>query len=294
MRVIFAICIAILLMPVSGLACDVDGDEACSEHDVRTMKQVLPEREIAEISLITGSNFPPFTDASWPQQGMLTELVTTALSVSPDPVSFSVAWQENWSDDLAPRLISKDFDMGFPWFRPDCENFSSDHQSCAAFHFSDSLIDLAILLFVSSESPMAFDQDSDIFGHKICRPAGFYTHDLDRAGRRWISNGHIVLEQAATPEACFALLSKGLVDAVAMNEFLGARTVFHMGLGDSVIALERPISIEGLHVVISKSHWRGTSHMYRFNAGLRALKDSPDYGEIVNRHLSFFKEHLER
>jgi polar amino acid transport system substrate-binding protein len=41
-------------------------------------------------------------------------------------------------------------------------------------------------------------------------------------------------------------------------------------------------------VVISKRHWRGTSHLYRFNAGLKALKKEGRFEEIVARHLEQF------
>ncbi|MEP6068335.1 MAG: ABC transporter substrate-binding protein, partial [Paracoccaceae bacterium] len=72
------------------------------------------------------------------------------------------------------------------------------------------------------------------------------------------------------------------------NEFLGAQKLHAMDLLGTIVPIDRPLSIQGLHVVISKTHWRGTSHLYRFNAGLRALKESDRYREIVNRHLSLF------
>jgi polar amino acid transport system substrate-binding protein len=45
-------------------------------------------------------------------------------------------------------------------------------------------------------------------------------------------------------------------------------------------------------VVITKKHWRGTTHLYRFNAGLAALKQSDRYNEIVSRHLNIFWDRL--
>ena len=53
-----------------------------------------------------------------------------------------------------------------------------------------------------------------------------------------------------------------------------------------------PLSRESLHVIISKTHWRGTTHLYRINAGLGALRDSGRYNEIVSRHLELFWEQV--
>jgi polar amino acid transport system substrate-binding protein len=84
------------------------------------------------------------------------------------------------------------------------------------------------------------------------------------------------------------LLAAGEVDAVTVNEFLGLSKIHEMGLGGIVRPVRRPLSIEGLHVVISKRHWRGTTFLYRFNAGLADLKASAQYDEIISRHLTLF------
>jgi polar amino acid transport system substrate-binding protein len=65
-----------------------------------------------------------------------------------------------------------------------------------------------------------------------------------------------------------------------------------MGLRGAVVPLDKPLSVEGLHVVISKKHWRGTTHLYRFNAGLAALKKSDRYAQIVSKHLGEFWDQL--
>jgi polar amino acid transport system substrate-binding protein len=64
--------------------------------------------------------------------------------------------------------------------------------------------------------------------------------------------------------------------------------MFELGLSERVAALQRPLSIQGMHVIISKKHWRGTTHLYRLNAGLATLKQSDRYNEIVSRHLAHF------
>ncbi|MEL6464013.1 MAG: transporter substrate-binding domain-containing protein [Pseudomonadota bacterium] len=251
----------------------------------------LQQEAEAEIKLVTASNYAPFTDLDWPGQGMLTELVNAAFEATPNPLTYSIEWENDWSKHLFPMLDSKAFDMGFPWFKPDCDGNPSNER-CANFHFSDPLVDLVILLFARSDDPLPFEVDSDLHGKTLCRPAGYFTHDLDRADRRWLTDGLVTLKQPPTPDDCFAMLIAGEVDAVALNEFLGVQKMFEMGLTEQVAPLSRPLSVEGLHVLISKTHWRGTAHLYRFNAGLAKLKQSDRYNEIVSRHLALFWDQI--
>ncbi len=245
----------------------------------------------AEMTLLTGSNYAPFADRNWPGNGMVTELVNAALELSPSPVPYAIGWEDDWSQHLFPLLAEKKYDMGFPWLKPDCEA-DPQNERCAHFHFSDPLMDLPIMLFKQAASDFAYDSDADIPGRSLCRPEGYFTHDLDRPDRRWLTDGAITLVQAESPEACFAALMDGKVDAVTVNVFLGARKILAMGLRGKVVPLDKPLSREKLHVVISKTHWRGTTHLYRVNAGLQALRASGRYNEIVSRHLGIFWEQL--
>lgn len=260
----------------------------CPEGTVNTAPDPTPLRQSdAELTLVTATNYAPFTDWNWPGHGMITELVNAALEESPSPVPYAIVWENDWSKHLSPMLDEKQVDMGFPWFRPDCDN-NPQNMRCANFHFSDPLVDLVILLFARADGSMNFETDDDVIGKTLCRPAGYFTHDLDVPGREWLSKGLITLVQPDTPDACFKMLVAGDVDAVAVNEFLGVEKMFELGLSDKVAPLPRPLSIQGMHVIISKKHWRGTTHLYRLNAGLAVLKQSDRYNEIVSRHLSHF------
>ena len=245
----------------------------------------------AELKLLTGSNYAPFTDRDWPGQGMVTELVNAAMEATPAPVTYSITWEDDWSKHLFPKLDGKEFDMGFPWLKPNCEQ-TPNNERCANFHFSDPLVEILILLFVNENSDFQYNSDEDVLGKRLCRPDGYFTHDLNRPGREWLSKGLITLVREDSPQACFEALRRGAVDAVTLNVFLGAQTIEAMGLRGQIIPLEKPLSTEGLHVIISKKHWRGTTFMYRFNAGLAALRGSERYSQIVSKHLSVFWDQI--
>ncbi|MGR3435185.1 MAG: ABC transporter substrate-binding protein [Shimia sp.] len=247
--------------------------------------------EGAELKMVTGGNFAPFTDQDWPGQGMITELINAAMEATPEQITYSIEWEDDWSQHLFPMLADKQFDMGFPWYRPDCSQDPSNER-CANFLFSDPLVELLGLLFVTADSRMTFDSDADILGKTLCRPAGYVTFDLEQPGREWLTKALITLETPPTPADCFDLLMEGRVDAVALNEFTGWATINEAGLRGQVRPLANPLGVEGLHVIISKTHWRGTTHLYRFNAGLRKLKESDRYDDIVSRHLGVFWDRM--
>ncbi len=251
-----------------------------------------PTQVEAGLTLLTGSNYAPFADRDWPEQGLATELVNAALELSPSPIPHQIAWEDDWGQHLFPLLDQKSYDMGFPWQMPDCDA-RPDTERCARFHFSDPLMDLPIMLFKRANTGFSYESDADIPGRRLCRPAGYATDDLDRADRRWLTEEAITLVQPDTPEACFTALMAGEVDAVTVNVFLGANKIVTMGLRAEVVPIDLPLSNEKLHVVISKSHWRGTAHLYRINAGLDALRKSGRYDEIVTRHLEIFWDQLD-
>ena len=262
----------------------------CSLEDLTPDNTPLQDPN-AEMKLLTGGNNAPFTDQKWPGQGIITELVNAAMEETPDPVSFSISWEDDWSKHLFPLLDSQKYDMGFPWFRPGCE-YEPGNKICQSFHFSDPIMNLLILLYVRNDNTFAYESDEDIWGKTICYSQGYYDQQLDGNNRGWLKRGLVTLVKTESAADCFKLLALGDVDAVAVNAVTGAKTIQDMGFEGSVKALSRPFSEQSLHVVISKKNWRGTTHLYRINAGIAVLKASGRYNQIIFRHLGLFENSL--
>jgi polar amino acid transport system substrate-binding protein len=249
------------------------------------------QQDNAQIKLLTGSNYAPFTQKDWVGGGMFTELVNASFESAPNPLTFSIKWEDDWSKHLFPMLDGKEFDMGFPWARPNCE-LDPTNERCANFHFSDPVFEVLELLYTKADSTRVFADDSDIHGATLCRAKGYFSHDLEENGRLWLTNNLVELVRPATPADCFKLLAEGKVDFVAASEFLGPSTIATLGMEGQFKAMERAVSSSGLHVIISKRHWRGTTNLYRFNAGLEALKKTPRYDQIVDRHWQIYYDIL--
>jgi polar amino acid transport system substrate-binding protein len=242
-----------------------------------------PERQEVEINVLAIGGPGPFVGRGLPEMGLIPELVTTALELSPSPVSHAVSIGDDPGQQIE-LLASATFDMGVPHARPDCEATPGD-RLCRGFHFSDPLIELPMMLFVRADRQFPFRGDADLQGKALCRPEGAITHDLDAGARGLIADGRITLVTAPGAEACLDKVLTGEVDAASLDLFTGGSLLLDKGWRDRIVPLERPVSVVGLHVIISKSHWRGTTHLYRLNAGIARLRQEGRYDEIVARHL---------
>lgn len=237
----------------------------------------------ADLRFVTATQLPLLTDQQGPGGGMLTEVVNAVMEATPNPVPYAVIWDEDRGRHAA-ALEAMEADMGFPWRRPDC-NAKADHPQCSGYFWSEPLFVLPVQLFVTQGGGMSFASDEDLEDKTLCLAETDEAPWLDGSGRNLLADGHVTVTRAADFNACLDLLVAGDVDAVPQDIFSGVDQVYQRGLRGQVTALERPIGTESLHVVISKSHWRGTTHLYRVNAGLAAIKASGRYDEIINRHL---------
>lgn len=254
-------------------------------------QRALPGAEGKAVKLLSGGNYRPFTNRERDDGGMISDILNAALTGGEAPFeSVGFAWENDWSKHLEPLLAQRDYDLGYPWLKPDCEA-NPDHFRCANFRFSEPLFEMLVVLFVDKSDPIEFEKDSDVIARVLCRPKGYYTHDLEKDGRNWLSHKKITLRQPDSIDACFRMLVNGGVDAVALNEFTGRSAMHRMGLQDQVeIVKTRPLSVEGLHVIAHKDHPRSKELIREVNKALGALKESGRYDEIVDRHLSAYWE----
>lgn len=60
-----------------------------------------------------------------------------------------------------------------------------------------------------------------------------------------------------------------------------------LGLKDQVEVVQgRPLSIEGLHVLVHKEHPSADALLSTINGGLDAIKLSGAYQQVIDRHMS--------
>ena len=195
---------------------------------------------------------------------------------------------------MNPLLLTRAFDVGFPWARPDCEGATTLDQSsqfrCQRFFFSEPLYEVLTGLFVRNNSKVKSLRRDDISGMTLCRPAGYPIHELDKDGRNWVKDGIVTLMRPPSVDECFRLLDTGAVDGVVEAELAGRASMTSLGLGGKVRMIDQPVALTTYHVLISKSHPHARTILYYINASMERLREQGEYDRIIERHLGRFWE----
>jgi polar amino acid transport system substrate-binding protein len=241
-----------------------------------------------QIELLTASGYPPFTDPKLPNRGMATEIVSRALEMS--DARYTIDWIDDWSAHLSPLLEKHKYVMGFPWLKPDCDR--KDELSpemamrCNFLWSKDPIFRILVVLFKRSDNPENPSAPDQLHGKTLCRPAGYYTFDLEQQGL--IPGDSIALRQPDKVDDCFDLLMEGKVDFVTLNMFTGEEAIRRMELTDFVESMEDLATTQGLYVVSHQTHPEGVIFMNRFNKGLSDLEKSGELSKIQSKHLANF------
>jgi polar amino acid transport system substrate-binding protein len=251
---------------------------------------------VRRIEFLTAEGYPPFADRTLPNGGLILDLLSASMNLvkqqSRGTFDYQISWVNDWAAHLNPLLITRAFDVGVPWIKPDCGDLASlDRNSqykCQKFFFSDPFYENVSVLFVKKESPITFASDDEIVGKTLCRTKGWSTADLDKGGRNWLKDGKVTLMQPPTPEECFRLLENGTVDAVVVPDLTGGAISSAMGLADRVRATDRPVTIETMHAMVTKTHPNARTILYYINSSLAKLKETGEYDRIVGKHLEQF------
>ncbi len=253
---------------------------------------------LRRVEFLTADGFSPYTGRSLEGGGMLTQVITSAMGLVKEEAKgrfdYGVSWVNDWAAHLNPLLLTRAFDVGFPWARPDCDSALTLDQSsqfrCQQFFFSDPLYEVITSLFVRNDSRIKTLRNEEITGATLCRPAGYPTHELDQGGRNWLKDGKVTLIRPPTVDECFRLVDNGTVDGVVEAELVGRTSIALLGLGDKVRIIDQPLALTTLHVLISKAHPHSRTILYYMNSSLAKLRDSGEYDRIIERHLARFWE----
>jgi polar amino acid transport system substrate-binding protein len=257
---------------------------------------------VRHLDFLTADDYPPFTGRSLPNGGLMAHLVSASMDLvkerSGGRFEYTISWINDWAAHLSPLLITKTFDAGFPWTKPDCTNPAELSQDaryrCLKFLFSDPVYEIFTVLFVNTSSAITFAREDEIIGKTLCLPAGASTYELDKGGRNWVRDNRILLLRPQTVEECFKLLDAGNVNAVAASDLTGKAIIEALGLGDRVKPLPRPLAIGTLHLIVPKNHPQAATVLYYINASLAKLRESGEYDKIVDSHLARYWAAQER
>jgi polar amino acid transport system substrate-binding protein len=251
---------------------------------------------VKRVEFLTAEGYEPFTGRSLPNGGMVTDMLATSMELirqeSNGKFDYGVSWVNDWGSHLNPLLSSRAFDVGFPWQKPDCDEPDELDAAltyrCQKFFFSDPLYEIFEIFYVRNNSAFKFTSDDDVVGKRICLTIDNGVDDLDGDGRNWVKDNKVTLIRPASLQECFRFLDQKALDAVVAPELTGRAIVASLGMADRVMALPRPLNIQTIHAIVSKTHPQARTLLYYVNAALARLREDGEYDRLVEKHLTHF------
>lgn len=273
--------------PAAGAAADRTETAAATAGPIATAAAVVADGP--GIGILSGPDFAPFADPALPGGGMIAELVTLALERAAPDRPARLSFVDDWSRHLA-LLDSGEFDVGLPWYKPDCSRADrlsgSMRARCKGFVFSDPLFEVAMGLYVRAGDPMeTATTPEELYGKRLCRPAGYFTFDLEQDGLFEPNLTRVIPPAAAD---CFIWLERGEVDVVGIDQQTAAAEIARLGQEGRVAEIAALASSQTLHVVAAENNAPGRADIALIDKGMAELKFSGRWFEVVSRHLGAY------
>lgn len=246
------------------------------------------------VAFLTGDDFAPFVDQEYPYS-MFTKLLEEAnfsWNGRPAKVYYTKIWTPHIKELLLER---KAFEVGFPWYKPDCSFFDELREDgklrCQYFHFSSFKYSVGFGFYSLPENDLSPGNiEQQLEGKRVCRPGGYFTFDLVKAGLIGGSETQQDLVTLIQPdeglEECFRLLRNGGVDFVTANTVTSDATIAELDASGEFVNNPGVIaSTQSLHFIVPKWVREGSALLAELDSALRKLEESGKADEIIERAL---------
>jgi polar amino acid transport system substrate-binding protein len=240
------------------------------------------------IRFLTAGAYAPFTDEALPEQGLFTELVKTALRHGDADLGSRVIFVNDWGAHLTELLPSGAFDMGFPWYLPDCTRIANlspaNAMRCTDYNASEPFFEAVVSFYARKDTPFAqVTSYPQLLGARLCRPDGWFTFDLE--AERLVEPSVSMLVPPAQLD-CWRALMEGEVDVVTFDALPAESDIDTLKLRDQVVELAPLSTLATLHVFTPKANPNGEAYLAVLNKGIAEMRASGEWFQIVSRHLS--------
>ena len=253
--------------------------------DAAPQLQPIASGTSGRFRILTGTNYEPYVGRDLPNGGFSTELVERAMQHNDQPADYRIDVIGDWSAHLSPLLENGAYDIGYPWFKPDCSERDrlgeASRWRCDNLLFSDPLHEIVVTAYGPASAPL-LENPAAARGLTICRPSGFFTHDLEAMG---LNDSSIDRVAPDTARQCFEMLRDGTVDLVSVNADTADQLISELGLQSQVREQSALSTIQTLRVVGMRTNPQTRILLRRINIGLQALQSDGTFRQIAARHL---------
>ncbi|MEM7544440.1 MAG: hypothetical protein AAF367_02805 [Pseudomonadota bacterium] len=263
---------------------------ASVEEQPATAEETDGPRPAKRVRLLTAHDLPPYSGDDLREGGMVTELLRLAfLKQGIDNYQSTVI--NDRDSHLQDLLIEGSFSIGYPWFRPPCEEIEAlraldpaKAAMCTDFAFSEPFHEYVNGFFTRvGEYSDTRSEFIDFAEARLCRPQGEDLSDLEVNG---IVAGEATIARPETMRGCVEMLVIGEVDAISGEVFAVEQAINALGVADRVEELPNLSLLWTVHAVAPRSKPDAVALLDEINAGLIELKISGEWFSVVGRHLA--------
>lgn len=220
-----------------------------------------------ELRLVANS-WPPFTDQRLLNNGLAVDLVSSALQRA----GYTVTYTEVPGARTLRGLQDGTYDVLVgAWYSSERAQFG---------RFSEPYLINRILFVQRKGSKIGFERLEDLRRYSIAVARG-YAYDA-----RFDSDPLLHKQKVLDFRMGARMLAAGRVDLTLEDEYV-ARYYLNrelVDLRDQLEFLHKPLSENGLHILVRRSHPQNTAIAAAFNQAIRAMRDDGSYAEIFKRH----------
>lgn len=258
--------------------------------DTKTTAAIPAPDKNRPIRLIAAKDWPPYMDVTQEQGGMLTEIVNLAMEKAPGKPAYKIDMIGDDASHINPILVDHAYDLGVGWYKPDCDNKQNLKDEsifrCNNMDYSDPIYE-DIMGFYSLSSQPAMQTHEELRGKKICRPKGYSLSALEKNG---MAEPAVEIVRSSTEAECIVWVAEGKVDVALVSADAGAAGIATLEDQSSVQLNEALNDVSILYTIVAKTHPRKDEILTAINSGLKDIKESGEWFQIVRRHMTAFRK----
>jgi polar amino acid transport system substrate-binding protein len=211
--------------------------------------------------LVTGANYPPYTDPALPDGGLATALVKKAMTHAQLP--YDLEWRP-WANGYSATLKGK-YIATFPYI--------SSPERRQLFDYSDPLFVLEIRVFALKGSQLDGTKLNTLEGKRYCHPVGWgFLSQIEIM----INKGQLHPIRPYDMSSCIRLLAEGKADFILTDQTQGKMAIAQLNnlqhIPEGMGGIMEKIS---LHLISPKNNPQAHAFLMRFNEALKQIRPSP-------------------
>ncbi|HEY1028321.1 MAG TPA: transporter substrate-binding domain-containing protein [Pseudomonas sp.] len=227
-----------------------------------------PALASAELLRLVADPWPPFNDRDLPGNGLASDLVTQALTRAGYTTSYvEVPWER-----AVLGLKRGDYDVLInAWYSADRAEYG---------HFSRPYLVNRLRFIQRKGSNIRFESLADLYPYSIAVVRGYaYSREFD-------NDSKLLKVGVGNFEIAARMLHAGRVQLALEDEWVARHHLSRelSAIRDELEFLPLPLSENGLHILIRRSHPGHEEIASRFDKAIQAMSDDGSYARTLRRH----------